>query len=667
MLNLSVSKRIYSGFFGVLLISGIAISTQITALFEANDEFARFEDMATDALIASELNADMAKLQLNMREFIITHSDEDLAAAHDFEQQIRDGVKLAVEEIHKPERAERIAKIDSSFDTYSTGITELVDLYKRRDELVAKLDTLGPEIQNSIQTINETVTRDGDLQTANLVGQVQADLLLARLYVTKFLLSNKVEHDKKAIGYLNSVLAQLDALDQSVQDPSRRALLATITLQIPEYSGVFRELERLIFKRNEIRVQVLDTIGEEIGTLAAETKASLIVDKEIVSHEAQAAITSATSLGLVKAGIALLVGIVLAYLIARSIVTPVSALTSAMKRLANGDLTGDIPAQDRKDELGTMAAAVEVFKEQGLEKQHLEASQEEARERAEAEKREALAALAKGFEESIGGVVRAVTSESSDLRGRAEKMADAADSGTQTSSIVASAAVEASASVGTVAAAAEEVSASINEIVRQVEDSTNISSQAVARAADASERVKGLSEVAANIGDVVKIIADIAEQTNLLALNATIEAARAGEAGKGFAVVAAEVKELASQTAKATEEITTRITDVQNATESAAVEINEVQTVISEVSTIAGAIAAAVDEQNAAMREIAESAQQAAQGTNEISERIGAVQDASSDAGSSASNVLQAAARLSDQANSLDTEVNQFLDRVKEG
>lgn len=666
-MGFSVAQRIYLGFIGVLVICGVATATQLSGLFTADDEFHRFENMATDALIASELNADMAKLQLNMREYIATRSDESLSAAREFERQMREGIALAVDEIHKPERAERIAAIAGSFDGYSDGIQRLVELYERREVLVSQLDALGPEIRKSLTTINQTATRDGDLESANLVGQVQEVLLLSRLYVAKFLLSNKKTDGTFAIEGLNTVLSQLSELDKSLQNPERRRLLAQITQEIPVYSKLFSELEGLILERNAIRAEVLDTVGTSIGSHAANTKESAVADKNILSDEAKADIASSINMGVSAAAVALVVGLVFAVMIARGIVTPVRALTASMAKLADGDLDSEIPARNRKDELGSMAAAVEVFKQQGIDKRDLEASQEQERERAEEEKREAMVALARGFEESIGGVVRAVTSESSDLKGRAEKMADAADSGTQTSTIVASAAVEASASVGTVATAAEQVSASINEIVRQVEDSTKISGQAVARAADASDRVKGLSEVAANIGDVVKIIADIAEQTNLLALNATIEAARAGESGKGFAVVAAEVKELASQTAKATDEITTRITDVQNATASAAVEINEVQTVISEVSTIAGAIAAAVDQQNAAMREIAESAQQAAQGTNEISERIGAVQSASSDAGNSASNVLDAAARLSDQASSLDTEVNQFLDRVRAG
>ncbi|MEM6499051.1 MAG: methyl-accepting chemotaxis protein, partial [Pseudomonadota bacterium] len=529
MNTLTVAKRIYLGFLGVLAIAGVAIVIQLAGLYNADKEFLRFEDMATDALLASELNADMAKLQLNMREYIATRSAGDLAAARDFEGQLRDGIAIAEDEINKPERAERIDTISGSIDLYASGIERLVGLYERRDQLVAELDEIGPQIRTSLTEINTGATRDNDLETANLVGQVQANLLLARLYTSRFLITNAQSDADRATSELANVTSQLGALDRSIQSPLRRQLLAQITPQVPVFAERLDELVGLISERNNIRSNVLDSIGNEIGTLAAEVKSSATVDANTLSAETQEGIANSFYLALVAATAAIVLGLGLAFTIARSIVSPMSALTEAMTKLAGGDLTSEIPARDRSDELGSMASAVEVFKEQGLEKVRLEDEQEQTRIKAEADKRDAMAKLAQGFEESVGGVIKAVTSESSDLRNRAEAMAGAADTGSQTSSVVASAAVEASASVDTVAAAAEEISASINEIARQVDDSTAITSKAVARASDAGNRVQGLSEAASNIGEVVKIIAEIAEQTNLLALNATIEAARAGE------------------------------------------------------------------------------------------------------------------------------------------
>ena len=440
---LSVGQRIYLGFIGVLVIAGIAIAIQLSGLFKADKEFVRFEDMATDALLASEINADMAKLQLNMREYIASRSADDLAAAQEFERQMREGIALAEEEINKPERAERVESMAGSIDLYASGVERLVALYERRDALVQALDDMGPEIRKSLTEINATATRDGDLETANLVGQVQANLLLARLYVSKFLLTNSASDADRAVSELATVTSQLSALDRSIQNPVRRQILATITPQIPEYAGMFDELKGIISERNTIRANVLDTIGDEIGTLAAETKESAVGDKEILSVETQAGIASSFNLGLGAGIAALVIGLVFAFAIARSIVLPVRALTDSMDKLANGDLESEIPARDRKDELGSMAGAVEVFKDQGIAKVRLEAEQEEARVKAEADKRDAMAALARGFEESVGGVVKAVTSESGELRGRAEAMATAADSGSQTSSVVAAAAVEA--------------------------------------------------------------------------------------------------------------------------------------------------------------------------------------------------------------------------------
>jgi methyl-accepting chemotaxis protein len=283
----------------------------------------------------------------------------------------------------------------------------------------------------------------------------------------------------------------------------------------------------------------------------------------------------------------------LAWMIGRAISRPLSAMTGAMRKLAEGDFDVVLPGLGRKDEIGDMAGAVETFKLKAVEKAEREAQEREAVAQAAASARKAeMYRLADSFEETVGGVVQTVSAASAQLETAAGSPRSTAESTRQRTVVVAAASEQASSNVQTVAAATEETSASVSEIGRQVQESAKIAGEAVRQAQQTDQRINELSQAGQRIGDVVKLITAIAEQTNLLALNATIEAARAGEAGRGFAVVASEVKALAAQTGKATEEIGTQIAGMQSATQDAVGAIKGIAGTIGRVSEIAGAIAA---------------------------------------------------------------------------
>jgi methyl-accepting chemotaxis protein len=378
------------------------------------------------------------------------------------------------------------------------------------------------------------------------------------------------------------------------------------------------------------------------------------------------------------------------------IINRLKAMIDVMGRLAQGDTEVEIPALDRADEIGEMAHAVQVFKENGIEQRRLEAETKEARIREEKDKEERLAEasrreqaeveaeaerqsqvmeerralmnkLADDFETSVGGVVQSVSASSIELKASAQSMSSTAEETNAQSSAVAAAAEQASANVQTVAAAAEELSASIGEITRQVSQSSEIASNAVVEAQHTNQQVQGLAMAAEKIGEVVGLISDIAEQTNLLALNATIEAARAGDAGKGFAVVASEVKNLASQTATATGEIEAQIGDIQAATQEAVAAIQSIGKTITEVNEIATAIATAVEEQSAATQEIARNVEQASAGTSEVTSNIAGVTQAAGETGRAADQMQEAAGELSMQSTTLKVEVDKFLDEIRAG
>jgi methyl-accepting chemotaxis protein len=374
--------------------------------------------------------------------------------------------------------------------------------------------------------------------------------------------------------------------------------------------------------------------------------------------------SSSRTLILIALGLAATLCVIAGWMIVSGVSTPIRAMTGAMGRLAQHDLTTEINGVGRMDEVGQMAAAVQVFKTSMIEADRLKEEQEQAQ-RIAAKRSALVDQLTRDFDAKVQGVVQTVSNQASQMEASAQSMSATAEETTKQASAVAAASEEGAANVQTVASATEELSSSIAEISRQVSHSSRIAANAVIEATKANQMVQGLLSASQKIGDVVNLINDIADQTNLLALNATIEAARAGEAGKGFAVVAAEVKNLASQTSKATEEIGAQITGVQSATQDAVSAIASISKTIGEIDQIATTIAAAVEEQGAATQEIARNVEEAAKGTQEVSSNIGGVTEAANSTGTVANQVLSGAQSLSAQSGELRSLVQLFLTQVK--
>jgi methyl-accepting chemotaxis protein len=388
---------------------------------------------------------------------------------------------------------------------------------------------------------------------------------------------------------------------------------------------------------------------------------------EMVRHaDAQATRAANTLLANIAllAGAALLtiIGLLIAF---RRVSNPIRTMTAVMREFADGSLDREVPYVTRGDEIGSMAGAVQVFRDSMLRTRALEAEAAEARVASEAQRKQMMRDLADTFENAVGDIVNAVSTAATGMQATAQQLTGSARQTSERSTAVAAAAEQTSVNVLAMSSATEELGASVGEIGRQVEDSANMSRDAVLQATATSQVVSELSTAAERIGAIVQMISTIAGQTNLLALNATIEAARAGEAGRGFAVVAAEVKDLADQTAKATAEISNQIAAIQTSTTQAVQAIGGITQRIKTMNDVASSIASAVEQQGFATREIIGSVSQASVGTTEVTTNIGGVAQVAEETEAAAAHVLASSTALANQAQRLRTQVDRFVSDIR--
>jgi len=502
--------------------------------------------------------------------------------------------------------------------------------------------------------------------------RLEKRVLQGRMHVWAALATDDQSHWQLAEDAFTAALQHKDALLSNTQKAVNRDKINDLGRSIEEYRTVSLTLRQFHDDNQALKTpeaqaalakclalaQKIESLGNELTGIyeqrAGETQTS--TDQEIDNSELTVIIIGAISI---------IIGLSLSVLIARSIALPVRSITDSMRRLAAGDLEVEIPGLDHRDEIGAMAQALLVFRDNARQVENLRRQSAEQEASAKEERRRAMHQLADQFENNVMGVVQAVSSSATQMQATAQSMAAAAQQANAQASSVAAASEQASGNVQTVASAAEELSTSITEIARQVSEAASISTTASEETARTDAMVASLSNTADRIGQVVNLINDIAAQTNLLALNATIEAARAGEAGKGFAVVANEVKHLAAQTAKATGEIGEQISAVQEETRRAVGAIRNIGQVIDKVREISAGISAAVEQQGAATGEIARNVQEAARGTQEVSSTIAGVSAAAASTGAAATQVQSSAAVLADNSQRLRQEVGSFLATVR--
>ncbi len=496
-------------------------------------------------------------------------------------------------------------------------------------------------------------------QTASL-GAAAENFQRIRVHAVKFELTG----DPAELASLRTSSADLTQLlkdaNNLVDDPEVKSALTEIAVELEDYLAQAERANTdptVATKRNQLGVAISRSVT---GFLTASR-----ARQDAIGPELSRRLKQSTSLALALIGAIIVVGGALAIVLSNVIVAPLTRTTALMDDVAKGNIDVIVDDLDRRDCVGHLRAALQVFIQNAQEVRRLEISSKDKEKEAEAAKRATMSALADSFEASIAQVVDTVSSAATELEASSETLSKTAQDTSAHSESVSRTADLSASNVQTVASASEEMSASISEIANQVQTAARIAREAEQKASETNSTVVALSEAAAKIGAVVNLISDIASQTNLLALNATIEAARAGEAGKGFAVVASEVKSLAEQTAKATDEISTQIGGVQSATHLAVSAIEGISATISQINEISGTISTSVEQQMKAVQEITHSTSSVATATHEVSQAIGLVQQGATETGAAAEQSLAAARELGLQADNLKRAVGKFLEEVR--
>jgi methyl-accepting chemotaxis protein len=663
--RLTVKARVFLGFGLVLALLAIVSAIGTRGLYSATGEVETFGRVSENAVRIATLVGSFTEARRNVLSFAGTGNAEAAKAARETLQNIRAALPAAIAATVDATRQDKLKQMAANVENYAANFEKAAGARADMGKLTTEqLPAFGQQAKDSLAAIISQATAEGDFESAAMTSQAMEGLLNARLLASRFTATPNPDLAEAARKQMGAFTKTAKDLEGRLRDGGRKQQAKAAGAAAERYAAA---LEQLIADTLIVDQMVNGTMRQqarEIARLGDEIRASQVSRLESLRSDTIGSMKASATGTMVISLAALVIGALLASLIASSIVKPVGAMTETMSKLAAGDKSVEIPATANRDEIGDMARAVQVFKESMLQAERLEAQAraEQEREVARGRQRELLTA---DFDVMIRRVIAKVDTTVQTVHSTSTSLHAAAEQTSRQSSAVAAAAEQATANIQTVASAAEELGASTHEISRRVQDTTRITQEAVDGVQTADTTIEGLSTAALKIGEIVSLINDIAAQTNLLALNATIEAARAGEAGKGFAVVANEVKHLATQTAKATSEIADQIGGIQNSTQSAVQAIKTVRTAIDRVDEVVSSIAAAVEEQNAATQEIVRNVQEAADGNHEVSRNISEVSSAAQTTGEMASNMYSVAEALEESGTSLGKHVETFLGSVK--
>jgi methyl-accepting chemotaxis protein len=664
--NLPVKLKLYTSFGTLIAILAFASVMSLTSMSSIDKDIGLYSHYVEETSIASHIETDFVALEKNIMDFINIDSEEPLENARENIKSLTKDLVLARKVITEPELLGKLTEIENKTEIYFKDFERLVVLEQDVQFRIGK------ELLPHGKTINAHVTElmaDGadrrNVDMVVLTSSVREHALQTQLKIDAYIAARDPEMELPVRSELTQLQDSVKSLSGHLRTSQGQVRFADLNETVAAYGAAFDVIHKDIVEINTLArhemaeiAEIVIADAEDIKDYAAKT------EKELLAHVASL-MASSRFINIVISVVGLSIGISLAWFLGNGIAGKIISITSSMKRVADGDLTTEVPHTHQKDEVGDMANALLVFKENSAEAERLRGEQDKAAERAEADRKKLLNEVADNLEEKVGGIAVGLAGAAEEMTCTAQSLTTIANQTNAKSSEVSEVSQNTMDNVQAVSAGTEEMSQSIREIQEMTGKSTEVTRAVTDETKNTSTIIDGLAASVDRISNVLTLIGDIASQTNLLALNATIEAARAGEAGKGFAVVASEVKSLADQTGKATEEISNDVNAVEEAMVDARNAMQKVSSTIADMAEITNSVAAAIEQQGAATAEIAERSDATAVDAKSVGGMATELNEAAEEAQAAAGTVLEASQEMATNADELRQQVTDVVQHLR--